>query len=99
LDRARTEREAHPGIDGHSSIQQTFDVYGYLFEAKDDDRTGVNEIAVRLLKGHEQSPNSRCSRVAWNIRKRRGMTGNKRISCDGFGNAEKAISTKLSTTM
>jgi integrase len=35
---------------GHASIQQTFDQYGYLFEARDDDRTAMAEIEARLLK-------------------------------------------------
>jgi integrase len=34
----------------HASIQQTFDQYGYLFEARDDDRTAMAEIGARLLK-------------------------------------------------
>jgi integrase len=34
---------------GHSSIQQTFDVYGYLLEARDDDAGAMDEIASRLL--------------------------------------------------
>jgi integrase len=34
---------------GHASIQQTFDQYGYLFEARDDDRTAMAEIEARLL--------------------------------------------------
>jgi len=35
---------------GHASIQQTFDQYGYLFEARDDDGTAMAEIEARLLK-------------------------------------------------
>ena len=34
---------------GHASIQQTFDEYGYLFEARDDDKSAMTEIAARLL--------------------------------------------------
>jgi integrase len=34
---------------GHASIQQTFDEYGYLFEARDDDQSAMTEIAARLL--------------------------------------------------
>jgi integrase len=29
---------------GHASIQQTFDQYGYLFEAREDDRTAMTEL-------------------------------------------------------
>jgi integrase len=35
---------------GHASIQQTFDQYGYLFEARDDDKQAMIEIETRLLK-------------------------------------------------
>jgi hypothetical protein len=35
---------------GHASIQQTFDQYGYRFEARDDDQTAMAEIEARLLK-------------------------------------------------
>ena len=34
---------------GHSSIQMTFDVYGFLFEAKAEDANGMDAIASRLL--------------------------------------------------
>ena len=34
---------------GHASIQQTFDQYGYLFEARDDDRQAAQAIEARLL--------------------------------------------------
>lgn len=34
---------------GHSSIQQTYDTYGYLLEARDQDAGAMDEIAVRLL--------------------------------------------------
>lgn len=34
---------------GHSSIQQTYDVYGYLLEARDEDAIAMDEIASRLL--------------------------------------------------
>jgi integrase len=35
---------------GHASIQQTFDQYGYLFEARDDEQAAMAEIEARLLK-------------------------------------------------
>ena len=35
---------------GHSSITQTFDRYGYLFEARDADTAAMGEIAARLVK-------------------------------------------------
>ena len=34
---------------GHSSIQMTFDTYGYLLEARDDDADAMDAIASRLL--------------------------------------------------
>jgi integrase len=34
---------------GHSSIQMTFDLYGYLFPSDDDDRSAMSEIEGRLL--------------------------------------------------
>lgn len=34
---------------GHSSIQQTYDTYGYLLEARDQDQNAMDEIAFRLL--------------------------------------------------
>lgn len=34
---------------GHSSIQQTYDTYGYLLEARDQDANAMDEIASRLL--------------------------------------------------
>jgi hypothetical protein len=37
LDRARPEPKTDQEPYGHSSIQQIFDTYGYLFEARDDD--------------------------------------------------------------
>jgi hypothetical protein len=41
---------------GHASIQQTFDQYGYLFEAGDDDRTAMAEIEARLLNPPLRTP-------------------------------------------
>jgi integrase len=35
---------------GHASIQQTFDQYGYLFEARESDRNAMAEIEARLLR-------------------------------------------------
>jgi integrase len=35
---------------GHSSIQMTFDVYGYLLEAQENVREAIGEIEARLLK-------------------------------------------------
>lgn len=34
---------------GHASIQQTFDRYGYLFEARDDDSAAAKSIEERLI--------------------------------------------------
>ncbi|MBN9070482.1 MAG: tyrosine-type recombinase/integrase, partial [Rhizobiales bacterium] len=34
---------------GHSSIQVTYDVYGYLFADEDGDQKAVREIEARLL--------------------------------------------------
>ena len=34
---------------GHSSIQMTFDLYGYLFPSDDDDRQPMGQIEARLL--------------------------------------------------
>ncbi len=34
---------------GHSSIQMTYDLYGYLFPSEDDDRQAMGEIEARLL--------------------------------------------------
>lgn len=34
---------------GHASIQQTFDVYGYLLEADDSDQAAVEAIEDQLL--------------------------------------------------
>ncbi|MDX3976712.1 site-specific integrase [Shinella sp.] len=34
---------------GHASIQQTFDRYGYLFEARDDDSAAAKAIEERLI--------------------------------------------------
>ncbi|PVE22850.1 site-specific integrase [Microvirga sp. KLBC 81] len=34
---------------GHSSIQQTFDTYGYLFEARDDDKAAMAAVEIGLL--------------------------------------------------
>ena len=36
---------------GHSSIQQTFDTYGYLLESRESDRIAMAEIEARLLGG------------------------------------------------
>ncbi|PYE23010.1 phage integrase family protein [Rhizobium sp. PP-CC-3A-592] len=36
-------------IMGHSSIQVTYDLYGYLFEDEDGDKKAVTEIEARLL--------------------------------------------------
>jgi integrase len=35
---------------GHSSITQTFDRYGYLFEAREADTAAMGEIAAKLIK-------------------------------------------------
>ena len=35
---------------GHASIQQTFDLYGYLFQDREDDSKAMAEIEARLLK-------------------------------------------------
>ena len=35
---------------GHSSITQTFDRYGYLFDAREADTAAMGEIATRLIK-------------------------------------------------
>jgi len=35
---------------GHSSIQQTFDTYGYLFDTTDDDTKAAASIEARLLR-------------------------------------------------
>jgi integrase len=35
---------------GHNSIQQTFDQYGYLLEARDDDKAAAKSIERRLLQ-------------------------------------------------
>ena len=34
---------------GHSSITQTFDRYGYLFEAREADTAAMGEIAAKLI--------------------------------------------------
>lgn len=34
---------------GHASIQQTFDTYGYLFEAREDDQAAAKAIEERLI--------------------------------------------------
>ena len=34
---------------GHSSIQMTFDLYGYLFPSEEDDRQAMSQIEARLL--------------------------------------------------
>jgi integrase len=34
---------------GHESIQMTFDLYGYLFDLRDDDRDGMSQLGARLL--------------------------------------------------
>jgi integrase len=36
-------------IMGHESIQMTFDLYGYLFDLRDDDRDGMQHFGARLL--------------------------------------------------
>ena len=36
-------------IMGHSSIQMTYDLYGYLFEAREDDAAAFAQIEARLL--------------------------------------------------
>jgi integrase len=40
---------------GHASIQQTFDQYGYLFEARDDDKRAMKEIEARLLTNDQSA--------------------------------------------
>jgi len=37
-------------IMGHSSIQVTFDVYGYLFPSPDDDKKAMEELQARLVR-------------------------------------------------
>jgi integrase len=37
-------------IMGHESIQMTFDLYGYLFDLRDDDRAGMQNFGARLLE-------------------------------------------------
>ena len=32
-----------------NSIQMTFDLYGYLFDLRDDDRDGMSQLGARLL--------------------------------------------------
>jgi integrase len=34
---------------GHDSIQMTFDLYGYLFDLRDDERDGIRQLGARLL--------------------------------------------------
>lgn len=34
---------------GHASIQQTFDTYGYLFEARDDDKAALAAVEIGLI--------------------------------------------------
>ncbi len=34
---------------GHSSIQMTFDTYGHLFPAADDDRVAMSQLQARLV--------------------------------------------------
>jgi integrase len=36
-------------IMGHESIQMTFDLYGYLFDLRDDDRARMQHLGARLL--------------------------------------------------
>jgi integrase len=36
-------------IMGHESIQMTFDLYGYLFDLRDEDREGWQHLGARLL--------------------------------------------------
>jgi integrase len=35
---------------GHASIQQTFDLHGYLFQDREDDSKAMAEMEARLLK-------------------------------------------------
>jgi integrase len=37
-------------IVGHKSIQMTFDLYGYLFDLRDDERDGMQHFGARLLE-------------------------------------------------
>lgn len=34
---------------GHAAIQQTFDTYGYLLEARDDDRAAMAAVEIGLV--------------------------------------------------
>jgi hypothetical protein len=34
---------------GHASIQQTFDRYGYLFEAREADATAMAAVAAQVV--------------------------------------------------
>jgi integrase len=36
-------------IMGHESIQMTFDLYGYQFDLRDDDRAGMAQLGARVL--------------------------------------------------
>jgi integrase len=37
-------------IMGHESIQMTFDLYGYMFDLRDDERDGMQHFGARLLE-------------------------------------------------
>jgi integrase len=37
------------GLMGHASIQQTFDTYGYLLEARDDDKAAMAAVEIGLV--------------------------------------------------
>jgi integrase len=45
----RTSPKRLQAILGHESIQMTFDLYGYLFDLRDDDRDGMAQLGARLL--------------------------------------------------
>jgi integrase len=34
---------------GHSTIQMTFDTYGHLFPAPEDDQTAMRQLQARLI--------------------------------------------------
>ena len=44
----RDSVESDPVMMGHSSITQTFDRYGYLFEAREADTAAMSEIAAKI---------------------------------------------------
>ena len=51
MDRAASSAEACPDVDGHHSIQVTFDTYGHLFAALEEDAAIMFALEAGVMGG------------------------------------------------